>query len=63
MLLFKLHSKKKEKFYNIDSKVHLMAVFITMKQETVQIDDMWSLPRTHIINLNCFLFHCICVLY
>lgn len=46
MLLFKPQliefSKKKEKFYNIESKVHLMAIFITMKRETVQIDDMCS---------------------
>lgn len=46
MLLFKPQliefSKKKEKFYNIESKVHLMAIFITMKRETVQIDDTCS---------------------
>jgi len=55
MLLFKLQlikfSAKKEKFYNIESKVHLMAIFITMKRETVQFDDMCSERRTHIIKL------------
>ena len=35
-------SKTKENFYNIESKVHLTAIFIAMKRETVQFDDMCS---------------------
>ena len=52
MLLLKLQlikfSAKKEKFYK---KILLMAIFITMKRETVQFDDMCSERRTHIIKL------------